>query len=304
MLLAVGVVAGSQVAATTMTAGPTSGPHEVGARSSADGAAGIGTAPRALPVGRAALADAAGSGGATCSYRGSTIACHIPDLGWWNPSDDCYWNLLSPQPPAADPLWLGNLPADGDLYRRTCRMSGGLGIGVLGTDVTFSSGRPPGWDGNAGPLAALLQVQALISTRLLGPDVRTAPPAGAVGLVGLPVWMWQQPSPLTWGPVNLPLGVVDVHALGAKVDWYMGDGTDERCTLGTPYRRTGPATSSPDCGHVYQHTSAGQPGGVYQVAAAATWNVSWRVGADTGALTVVRVSRLSLRIEQLQVVDQ
>ena len=74
----------------------------------------------------------------TCSYRATTIACNDPALGWWNRTDSCYWNLVSPQPPAGSPLWLGNLPADGDLYHRTCETDGGLGIGVLGTSVAFA----------------------------------------------------------------------------------------------------------------------------------------------------------------------
>jgi len=247
--------------------------------------------------------------GTVCAYHGVTIACDDPNLGWWNSTDGCYWNIVTPQPPASSPLWVGNLPGNGDLYTRTCETAQGLGVGVLGTNIAFSSVKPPGYDGQTGPVTAMLALQALLSTSLLGPVVHTAPAATGVGLVGLPVWMWQDATPLTWGPVDPPLtgsvsAGVRVHALGARVDWYMGDGTDVACKLGTPYPGAPGQTTSPTCGHTYLRSSASQPDGTYHVYAAATWNVSWTVAGASGALTIVRYTPLSLRIEQLQVVNE
>ncbi len=244
----------------------------------------------------------------TCSYRTTTIACNDPALGWWNSTDSCYWNLISPQPPAGSPLWLGNLPADGSLYNRTCETDGGLGIGVLGNSVAFSSDPPPGYKGIAGTVAQLLALQAIVSLGILGPIVGTAPAAGGHGLVGLPVWMWQTPTLLTWGPIGLGLGLgplgVGVNALGAKVDWYMGDGSDVVCGIGTAYAKADGRTTSPTCGYVYPAPSSTQPGGVYTVTAAATWNVTWQVGLVSGSLTIVRATTIPLTIDELQVVNQ
>ena len=43
---------------------------------------------------------------------------------------------------------------------------------------------------------------------------------------------------------------------------------------------------------------------MYTVTAAATWNVTWRIGIDTGSLTIVRATTVPLTIDELQVVNQ
>jgi hypothetical protein len=247
-------------------------------------------------------------GGTTCSYHGTVIACSDPSYGYWNSTDGCYWNLLVPQPPAGSPLWLGNAPSAGKLYHRTCFTDGGLGVGVLGNAIGFSSMPPPGYDGLAGDVGELLALKVILSLDILGPIISTAPSAGGSGLVGLPVWMWQTPTLLTWGPLSvgvsaLSLGV-GLTLLGAQVDWFMGDGHDVICQIGTPYStHTGPRTS-PDCGYVYTRPSTDQPGGHYTVTAAATWNITWQLGAETGAITIVRATTTPITIHELQVVNQ
>jgi len=248
-----------------------------------------------------------------CSYRTTTIACHDPNLGWWNSTDSCYWNVVTPQPPADSLLWLGNLPANGDLYTRTCETQQGLGLGVLGTDVAFSSDAPPGYNGLAGVKDELLGLQAIVSLGLLPPSVHTAPSATGIGLVGMPVWMWQDSGLFTLGPLNLTIGVtllglsvgVGIKALGAQIDYYMGDGNDVVCHgLGTTYTATSGRSASPTCGYVYSQPSTTQPGGHYTVTAAATWNVSWTIGPDTGSITIVRATTVPITIDELQVVNQ
>ncbi len=82
----------------------------------------------------------------TCSYRTTTIPCNDPALGWWNSMDSCYWNLISPQPPASTPLWLGNSRPTAPLQPHL-RDPEGLGIGVLGNSVAFDSDPPTGYQG-------------------------------------------------------------------------------------------------------------------------------------------------------------
>ena len=49
-----------------------------------------------------------------------------------------------------------------------------------------------------------------------------------------------------------------------SVTWHPGDGSTVTCHgAGTPYTSAdNPASASPDCGHTYTRSSAGQPGGV------------------------------------------
>jgi hypothetical protein len=248
--------------------------------------------------------------GNTCSYNLTIVACHDPSLGWWNSADDCYWNLMAPQPPPGDPLWIGHAPSDGDLYRTTCEQPGGLGIGILGVGVAFSSQPPPGYSGVAGTLNYILAMGIVATLPILGPTIHTAPARGGKGLVGLPVWMWSDSSPLTWGPVDLgPFSVLlltlSVHALGEKIDWYMGDGHDVVCTtLGTRYTGAASQHASPSCGYSYAQPSVMQPGGRYTITAAVTWSINWTIGIDSGSLSIVRTSTSQLTIDELQVVNQ
>jgi hypothetical protein len=255
--------------------------------------------------------------------------------------------MITPQPPPGDPLWLklGKSPSDGQLYNTTCENNPVVAAGVPGTMVELASQSPPGYGGQQGPPAQIAAFNLIVATNLiLPPEVHTAPfdtarrPA-SVGLVGLPVWMWQNPQIVaTWGPINptvlvgplnllgipIPALGVTVNALGQRIDWYMGDGTDVVCNgLSAPYPApppppppgspppppppspppTGPI-SSPDCGYQYSQPSTNQPGGVYTVTAAATWNVTWHAGITSGSLTIIRYTTLQLKISELQVVNQ
>ncbi|MFI5831982.1 hypothetical protein ACIA6C_32805 [Streptomyces sp. NPDC051578] len=87
----------------------------------------------------------------------------------------------------------------------------------------------------------------------------------------------------------------------------MGDGTTVTCSgPGTPYAAARGMTPSPDCGHRYSATSAGQSGARYQGTATATWTVNWAVtgGGQSGQLTEVRQSPFTVSVGELQVVGQ
>ena len=73
-------------------------------------------------------------------------------------------------------------------------------------------------------------------------------------------------------------GVGDL-ASGRRVDGDLPGG-------GRPVRERGdPAAASPDCGHTYTRSSAGQPGGAFQATATITWDVTWHgAGGAGGAL--------------------
>lgn len=150
--------------------------------------------------------------------------------------------------------------------------------------------RPPVWiaDGQQ-PGAALLPSPAELAAmarkqlRLPTPTIAANPPADQ--LVNLPTWMWLSSG---WGPASATAAVpgVSVTAVArpTSVTWAMGDGSTVTCTgAGTAFRAgTDPKSPSPDCGHIYRHSSAGQPSQKYPVAATVHWTVTWSGAGQSG----------------------
>jgi hypothetical protein len=65
----------------------------------------------------------------------------------------------------------------------------------------------------------------------------------------------------------------------------MGDGAAVTCHgPGTPYAGGNPAAASPTCGHAYERSSAGQPGGAYRVTATITWDITWTSTGGAGGV--------------------
>ena len=193
----------------------------------------------------------------------------------------------------------GPLP-DGAIYQMTCLDVAGTGGGWVWLAT------PPAGFGGAGITPAQLAAQAVELLGLRGPEIGMAPPDGTTGLVGVPVWMWTEVTPTTWGPVSATASVpgLSVTATGRaqRIVWAMGDGTSVTCTgPGTPYRESFGGTESPTCGHVYTRSSAGQAQDRYPVTATTTWQVTWTGGGQSGVLTVTRASTTTVSIGELQV---
>lgn len=158
----------------------------------------------------------------------------------------------------------------------------------------------------------VLTWRAITSMNLRAADMHIAPtPLGvdpdSMGLVGLPVWLWSPES--AWephtatasdGPVS-----VSVTARVDRIEWDMGDGTTITCrTPGSAYdpARHTVDDHSPDCGHVYQHTSHDRPDGAYTVTAASHWTAEWTT--DTGATGIIPFELTTseqIRIGEMQV---
>ncbi|MGH3296244.1 MAG: hypothetical protein ACRDP7_31050 [Trebonia sp.] len=133
---------------------------------------------------------------------------------------------------------------------------------------------------------------AALARQTLGlpsPVVRSSPAENALQLTNLPTWLWINPA--EWVPesktATVPGESVTATATPVSVTWHPGDGSAVTCQgAGTPYTSAdNPASVSPDCGHTYTSSSAGQPGGAFQVTATITWDVTWQgAGGAGGAL--------------------
>lgn len=122
--------------------------------------------------------------------------------------------------------------------------------------------------------------------------------------------MWvDQPAENTYGPISrtVAAGGVSVTATAEvrNVVWSMGDGRSVTCTTaGTPYADSYERQSSPDCGHTYTRTSAGQPGGAYTVAATSSWTITWAGGGQTGTIDDISFTQeAQVQIGELQVIQ-
>jgi hypothetical protein len=223
-------------------------------------------------------------------------------LGWLNEQDLCYYKAAEPQPDKSDPAWEGH--TDGVIYVRSClKGNGRLGVPLWVPTFVWSATPPPGF--GALPSPAQLAARAVNALNIKGPQIGSAPRVDGSGLVGLPVWLWTEVTPETWGPLTATAAVpglsVTATATGTSIVWDMGDGHSVTCDgAGTPY--DGRASGSPTCGYRYTTSSRSMPGGRYTVTGTTTWTIAWTGGGQSDTLTVTRASTTTIQIDELQVV--
>ncbi|MCP2338906.1 hypothetical protein FHU30_004263 [Actinomadura rupiterrae] len=143
---------------------------------------------------------------------------------------------------------------------------------------------------------------------LPSPVIRSSPRQDLLQLVHLPTWLWIDRS--VWHPytatASVPGESVTATATPAQVAWVTGDGGSVTCHgPGTPYGQSGnPQAASPDCGHTFQVSSAGQPGEAYRVTATITWAITWAGGGQAGTLPPLTTSAAAgFRVAEAQGLD-
>ncbi|MEV6134328.1 ATP/GTP-binding protein [Streptomyces violaceusniger] len=214
----------------------------------------------------------------------------------------CTYSKLKPQPPAGSPQWEGHKPGDkGAVYQVLCPDTQRIGT------LWVPAGGAP-----AAPAVdpEVLAQRAVDAMKLVGPDIASPRPAGKY-VVGMPMWMWVEKGPTTFGPnsAKAAAGGVTVTATAevSSVRWAMGDGTTVTCTgPGTRYTASRGRADSPDCGHRYRATSAGERGGRYHGTATATWSVNWQVagtGGESGQFTETRQTPFTVGVREVQVLN-
>ena len=241
----------------------------------------------------------AGSGGGApgCLDFGVPSPCFSQLFGTWSNALQCYLRLVDPPPAPTDPLWEGHYP-QGAVWE--CTRAGVRGTGG-------------GWVWLPGPPTVQLSPEQAARAVVRRMDLRAAAIGivpedrpGRIGAVGAPVYMWTVPGPTTFGPqvLTASAGGVAITAT-AKVDrieWNMGDGATVTCrTPGTVYQDGFGFGDSPDCGHRYTHTSAGQPGAAYPITATSFWIVDWTgPGGSSGQIPLDLTSSTRIVVGELQ----
>lgn len=221
--------------------------------------------------------------------RAHPVACSSP-YGYWSNQYNCYIKVADPPPAAGDPAWSGHDPDDGAVY--DCYQPDTSLLIQL-----WLAAPPP--DAAAGPTPREVAQMAVEQMNLSAIDIGITPRPGAnsVGLVGMPVWMWAQgPDRHTFGPstASASAGGITVSATAQvhEIVWDMGDGNEVVCTTaGTPYDASFGRKASPDCGHVYERSSAHERGERYTVTATSLWVITWEGAGQTGTIRLDGLSR-------------
>jgi hypothetical protein len=237
----------------------------------------------------------------TCTFTLLGSSREMPcssDDGWWSQSQQAYCEAASPQPPLSDPVWGGR--TEGQIYECT---RPGAAFGVVAPVFLIWLAQPPA---GAPPDPRVLAQQAIATMNLKAVSIGIVPePApGRVGLVGMPVWMWDtNPGPTTWGPITKTASAggytVTATAKATKVVWSMGDGEVVVCrTPGTPYEDSYGRQDSPDCGYTYTRQ------GVYQVWARSYWSVEWSGLGQSGSIPLQFANSVRITVGEAQVLTQ
>lgn len=155
-----------------------------------------------------------------------------------------------------------------------------------------------------------LALSAYRHLALPDPRIRTAPPRGKDGLVGLRHFYWAERG--VWRPLKkrAQAGPVwaEVTAAPTRLVISPGDRSSVACGgPGTPYDPSrSPDRQKTDCSHFYERSSAGLPGSAYLVTADVLWTAIWvgSGGAGGGLPSITRSTAFPVRIAEGQALIQ
>jgi hypothetical protein len=119
--------------------------------------------------------------------------------------------------------------------------------------------------------------------------LRTAPPAGMDGLVGLPEWFWVPAAQWRTVSVTVRAGPIWATALATpeQLSFEPGGGlSGVSCPgPGQPYQPRLPASAQHTaCSYTYVQSSYGQPGSAYRAALVVSWRVTWTGSGGAGGV--------------------
>ena len=139
--------------------------------------------------------------------------------------------------------------------------------------------------------SAILAEFALAELSLPALTIRMSPAGEQI--TQLPSWMWIDRR--QWGPQDRTAAAgpvsATVSASPVRVEWDMGNGDAVTCRgPGRVYeQRFAGRPEATDCRYTYRHSSASQPGEVYDVTGTVVWTATWAGsdgnGGDLGELT-------------------
>lgn len=160
------------------------------------------------------------------------------------------------------------------------------GCSFVRGNLTCPPGIPAAARKGGPPAPVVLAMTARQYLLLPGPQIRSNPVPTSLQLTRLPTWLWISRG--VWAArsrtASVPGESVTATATPVSVTWYPGDGSTVVCKgPGTPYSSAyNPSSPSPDCGHTYTASSAGQPQGRYTATATIEWAITWHATSGAG----------------------
>jgi len=203
--------------------------------------------------------------------------------------------LMQPAPEKSDPRW--ERQTTGGVY-----MCVALGADATYTTTFFWSPSQPPEIPTVDPAVLARQAVAALNLQPIRIGMVPEDKPGAVGLVGMPVWMWVAgPDARTYGPATNTAndGALSV-SITAKVSltrWDMGDGQVVTCrTAGSIYEDRFGKQMSPDCGYRYSTQ------GSYTIRAVTTWDIAWTASTgQAGSIPLTLTATRTVVIGEVQV---
>lgn len=210
----------------------------------------------------------------------------------------------------------GREPAGGGENLAACgyRPSGYRPPGSVGSGISLGS-----WLDGVCSASGVIQTPEYVTAlspaevaRLARAQLRLPKPAIAANpsgdqLVTVPTWLWLSSG---WAPQSATASVpgVSVTAVArpTSLTWSMGDGAVVTCrSAGTPFLAGGdPKAPSPDCGHTYRSSSAGQANDAYPVSATVHWSVTWSGAGQSGVFPdMTTTSTSAFRVLESQAIN-
>lgn len=168
--------------------------------------------------------------------------------------------------------------------------------------------QPPGTGGVPAVTPVELLQQAIYELGLPRPTIRTAPPRGTEGVVGLAQWFWLDPAQRKPKTVRRSAGSVWVELTASPQTMTIHPGTGFTPVTcpdsGTAYR-PGATASAPSCSFPYTRSSATEPGNVHRVTATVSWGGTWHgSGGVGGSLVPIAVNSVfPIRIAEGQALN-
>ncbi len=141
-----------------------------------------------------------------------------------------------------------------------------------------------------------LAEDALASIGIAPPAIRTSPEAGGRLYVRVPTWLWVDGGWWHSYQATASAGRVTatVTARPVNAGWALGDGADVVCSGPGVAWQPGLPEDATDCAHTYTTSSAGRPGGTFQLSATVELEVTWTSNVGEGG-TLSSISRSSSR---------
>ncbi len=263
----------------------------------------------AAAVGGAARAHAAGSpGGGSCGASGYPVGYDVTCQAGGG-SSGSPGTVGDPGGVVNTPCALYPIAGNPTHMLQVCPLSnptGGLRYAIKFPNGTVTvvpvGGGPP-----VTPQQLLAWAQSNLALPL--PAVRTAPPRGSDGLVGLPEWYWVAPA--QWHPmsVRVHVGAVWAQVTAHPLRLVIEPGTGARFAClgpGTAYDPRKPAADQhSSCAYTYAQSSDGLPGNAYHLAVTVVWAATWQGSGGAGGVLapVGRTVVLALPVAEAQALN-